>query len=38
MAPDHVKKVIFDDNEDADDILNYYRSYFTEIITKEVFL
>ena len=35
---DHIKKIIFNDNEDADDILNYYRSYFTEIITKEVFL
>ena len=35
---DHVKKVIFDDNEDADDILKYYRYYFTEVITKEVFL
>ena len=34
----HVKEVIFDGNEDADDILNYYRSYFTEIISKEVFL
>jgi len=35
---DHIKKIIFNDNEDADDILNYYRSYFTEIIAKEVFL
>jgi len=35
---DHIKDVIFDDNEDVDDILNYYRSYFTEIMAKEVFL
>ena len=35
---DHIRDVIFNDNEDADDILNYYRSYFTEIMAKEVFL
>jgi len=35
---DNIKDVIFDGNEDADDILNYYRSLATEILTKEVFL
>jgi len=35
---DHVKGMIFNENEDADDILNYYRSLATEIVTKEVFL
>jgi len=35
---DNIKDVIFDGNEDADDILNYYRSLAMEIVTKEVFL
>jgi len=34
----HVKGIIFNDNEDADDILNYYRSLVMEIMAKEVFL
>jgi len=35
---DHLKKIIFNDNEDADDILKYYRSLVMEIMAKEVFL
>jgi hypothetical protein len=33
-----LKEIIFTENEDANDILNYYRSYITEILTREVFL
>jgi hypothetical protein len=35
---DYIKQVIFTENEDANDILNYYRSYFIEVLAKEVFL
>jgi hypothetical protein len=33
-----IKNIIFTENEDADDIINYYRSYVTEVLMKEVFL
>ena len=33
-----LKDVIFTENEDADDIINYYRSHVTEVLFREVFL
>ena len=33
-----IKSIIFTENEDADDILNYYRSHVTEVLFREVFL
>jgi hypothetical protein len=33
-----VKKAIFTEHEDADDILNFYRSQFVDIIVRELFL
>ena len=35
---EYIKQIIFTENEDADDIINYYRSYVTEVLMKEVFL
>jgi hypothetical protein len=33
-----LKQIIFTENEDANDILNYYRSYTMEILAREIFL
>jgi len=33
-----IKEVIFSEHEDADDILNFYRSQFVDIIVRELFL
>jgi hypothetical protein len=33
-----LKQVIFTENEDVNDILTYYRSHFTEILARELFL
>jgi hypothetical protein len=33
-----LKDVIFNENEDADDIINYYRSHITEVLARELFL
>ncbi len=33
-----IKSVVFTENEDANDILLYYRSYVTEVLFREVFL
>jgi len=33
-----LKQIIFTENEDANDILNFFRSYITEILAREVFL
>ena len=33
-----IKDIIFTENEDANDIIKYYRSYVTEILAREVFL
>jgi hypothetical protein len=33
-----IKEVIFSEYEDADDILNFYRSQFVDIIARELFL
>jgi len=35
---DYIKNIVFDDNEDADHILNYYRSSLMEVMAKEIFL
>jgi len=33
-----IKEVIFSEHEDADDILNFYRSQFVDVLTRELFL
>ena len=33
-----IKSVIFTENEDANDILNFYRSHITEVLARELFL
>ena len=33
-----IKSIIFTDNEDANDIISYYRSHFTDVLFREVFL
>ena len=35
---DYIKNIVFDDKEDADDILNYYHSSLIEVLWREIFL